>query len=162
LGDFSLLCALELALGGSYVVILEKASEGRTLRAMKEKWHLQYWVLAGHGRGGALAAELARTLQPKVKGLVLMAAPMPLHVNMVSLNVIVVVLYGQQDIVVTPEELEKSFSRMPGTLSYSLQTFYVICDDLDFGLHGTCYGDLQVCLYCTFRALNTEMIRSSW
>jgi len=89
---------------------------------MKEQWQLQYWVLAGHGRGGTLAAELARTLLPRVKGVVLMAAPMPLHVDMVNLNVFVTVLYGQMDTVVNPKAVETSFARMPG--SHSFQTSY--------------------------------------
>ncbi|KAG0599074.1 hypothetical protein M758_12G125500 [Ceratodon purpureus] len=103
-----------LAVRGSYAVIVEKACAGRILRAMMQKSHLQYWTLAGHGRGGALAAQVARTLQPKVKGLVLMAAPMPPDVDMADLNVIVVVLYGQKDNVVTSKAVEESFSRMPG------------------------------------------------
>lgn len=104
-------------------MVLEKACAGRTLRAMMEESHLQSWVLAGHGRGGALAAQVARTLQPKVKGVVLMAAPMPPDVDMADLNVVVVVLYGQKDSVVTPEAVEKSFSRMPGTDSLSNPNF---------------------------------------
>lgn len=117
-------------------MILEKACEKRTLRAMKEQWQLQYWVLAGHGRGGTLAAELARTLLPRVKGVVLMAAPMPLHVDMVNLNVFVTVLYGQMDTVVTPKAVETSFSRMPGSHSFqksdgqlqeTVELFVVFC-----------------------------------
>ena len=108
------MCAPELALSGIYAVVLEKACAGRTVRAMMQQSHLRYWLFAGHGRGGALAAQLARTLQPKVKGLILMAAPMPPDVDMADLNVIVVVLYGQKDSWVTPEAVEKSFSRMPG------------------------------------------------
>jgi pimeloyl-ACP methyl ester carboxylesterase len=113
-----LLCARsELALRGSYAAIVEKACAGRTLRAMMQKPHLKYWVLAGHGSGGAVAAQVARTLQPKVKGLVLMASPMPPDVDMTNLNVIVVALYGRKDNVVTPEAVENSFPRMPGTHS---------------------------------------------
>jgi poly(3-hydroxyalkanoate) synthetase len=52
-----------------------------------------------------------------VKGLVLMASPMPPDVDMTNLNVIVVALYGRKDNVVTPEAVENSFPRMPGTHS---------------------------------------------
>lgn len=100
-------------------MVLEEASEGHTLRAMRENSHLQYWVLAGHGdHGGTLAAELTRTLLPRVKGLILMAARMPPNLDMSDQNVVVVVLYGQKDRVVSPEAVEESFSRMPGILTH--------------------------------------------
>lgn len=94
--------------------MLEKPCAGRTLRAMMQKPLLEHWILAGHGRGGALAARLALTLQPKVKALILMAAPMPKDVDMADLNLLVVAMYGQKDSVITPETVEKSFSRFPG------------------------------------------------
>lgn len=107
--------ARALALHGCYSVVVEKPCAGRTVRAMMQRPLLENWTLAGHGLGGGtLAAQLALTLQPKVKALILMAAPMPQDVNMANLNIFVVALYGQKDSVVTPETVEESFSRMPG------------------------------------------------
>ena len=104
-----------LALRGCYSVVVEKPCAGRTVRAMMQRPLLEHWILAGHGLGGgALAAQLALTLQPKVKALILMAAPMPQDVNMANLNILVMALYGLKDSVVTPETVEESFSRMPG------------------------------------------------
>lgn len=113
--------ARELALRGIYAVIMKKARAERVLRAMMLMPLLEHWILAGHGEEpGALAAQLARTLHPKVMGVVLLATPMPLDVDMSDLNIIVVSLYGREDNVVTPETVEESFSRMPGDSGVTL------------------------------------------
>lgn len=82
---------------------------------MMRKPDVEFWTLAGHGRtGGALASRLALTLQPKVKGLILLASALPADVDLVDVNVVVVALYGGRDTVVTRKAVEESFVRFPG------------------------------------------------
>lgn len=87
---------------------------GRVIEAMMQQPQLQYWALAGHGGAGAVAARLAITLHPKVKALVLLAAALPHEVRLVDVNLLLIVVYGSTDSVVSPATVEASFSRMEG------------------------------------------------
>lgn len=61
-----------------------------------------------------MAARLALTLHPKVKALLLLAALVPKDVDLRSLKLLLVVLYGEIDSVVKPTTITRSFSHMPG------------------------------------------------
>lgn len=104
-----------LAFKGYYTAIIDTPTLGGAIQAMMRKSDIEFWTLVGHGEaGGALASRLALTLQPKVKGLVLIASALPADVDMVDVNVVVVALYGGRDTVVTPKAVEGSFVRFPG------------------------------------------------
>ncbi len=88
---------------------------------MMQLLHVEYWTLLGHGNnGGVVAARLAVTLQPKVKGLILLAAALPGDLDTRALNLLVIVIYGGKDTLVTPEMITKSFSHMAGNRIFLL------------------------------------------
>ena len=101
------------ALVGYYAAILEQATPECAIKAMLLQPHVQYWTLGGHGAGGAVTAHMVVTLHPKVKDLVLVASPLPADVNLKLLNLLLIVVYGETDTVVTPAMVTDSF-RMAG------------------------------------------------
>ncbi len=104
-----------MALHGFYAAIVEKGTIAHVVRAMMQQPYLQYWSLLGHGKGGgAVAARMALVLHPKVKALILLAAALPEDVDLRSLNLLLTVIYGGKDTVVTPQAISKSFSQMAG------------------------------------------------
>ncbi|CAM6014810.1 unnamed protein product [Sphagnum balticum] len=112
--------ARKMALHGFYAAIVEKGTIAHVVRAMMEQPYLQYWSLLGHGKGGgAVAARMAFVLHPKIKALILLAAALPEDVDLRSLNLLLTVIYGGKDTVVTPQAISKSFSQMAArALSY--------------------------------------------
>ncbi|CAM6085646.1 unnamed protein product [Calypogeia fissa] len=108
--------ARQVALYGYYVIIVNKATPGRVLEAMMQHPEFLYWSLVGHGTGGELAARIAVTLQPKVKGLVLIASVLPPEVDLrsISPNLFLTVIYSDSDTVSTPMAVINSFSRVVG------------------------------------------------
>jgi hypothetical protein len=107
--------ATEMALHGFYAAIVEKGTIAHVVRAMMQQPYLQYWSLLGHGKGGgAVAARMAFVLHPKIKALILLAAALPEDVDLRSLNLLLTVIYGGKDTVVSPQAISKSFSQMAG------------------------------------------------
>ncbi|CAK9263796.1 unnamed protein product [Sphagnum jensenii] len=107
--------ARKMARHGFYAAIVEKGTIAHVVRAMMQRPYLQYWSLLGHGKGGgAVAARMAFVLHPKIKALILLAAALPEDVDLRSLNLLLTVIYGGKDTVVTPQAISKSFSQMAG------------------------------------------------
>jgi dienelactone hydrolase len=71
------------------------------------------WVIGGHSLGGAMAASLVYDEPEMFKGLVLMAAYPPKNNNISSLDLHVTVLYGSNDQIATPSEIEQSLRLLP-------------------------------------------------
>ncbi|CAK9255804.1 unnamed protein product [Sphagnum jensenii] len=130
--------ARQIALYGYYAVIVENATVEHVVCAMMQLLHVEYWTLLGHGNnGGVVAARLAVTLQPKVKGLILLAAALPGDLDTQALNLLLIVIYGGKDTLVTPEMITKSFSRMAGDTSTLL---FPNLGHFDF-VHSKCKGN---------------------
>nr|PNR51596.1 hypothetical protein PHYPA_010783 [Physcomitrium patens] len=101
-----------VALYGYHATIVERPTPELVIKAMMLQPQLQYWILAGHGNGGTVAAHVAVTLHPKVEALILLASPLPRDVNLKLLNLLLVVAYSENDTLVTSAAVKRSFSRM--------------------------------------------------
>lgn len=106
-----------VALYGYHATIVERPTPELVIKAMMLQPQLQYWILAGHGNGGTVAAHVAVTLHPKVEALILLASPLPRDVNLKLLNLLLVVAYSENDTLVTSAAVKRSFSRMAGRTS---------------------------------------------
>lgn len=71
------------------------------------------WVLAGHSRGGLVAAELARTAAPSFTGLVLIGTSHPRDFSLAGTRLAVTRIYGTRDTVADVEKLEQNRKNLP-------------------------------------------------
>lgn len=71
------------------------------------------WVLSGHSRGAALAAQLADAHRGLVDGLVLIATTHPRDQNLSDLTVPVVKIVAEHDCVATPAAARANADRLP-------------------------------------------------
>lgn len=69
------------------------------------------WVMAGHSLGGAMAAEFAERNQ-RISGLVLLAAYPGESSNLAFRNLPTLVVYGSEDGLATPTEVEEKASKL--------------------------------------------------
>ena len=71
------------------------------------------WVLAGHSRGGKVAAELARIGAPSFIGLVLIGTSHPRDFSLAGTRLAVTRIYGTRDTVADVEKLEANRINLP-------------------------------------------------
>jgi len=111
--------ASAVARTGHYVVVLDnttglsmEAIFGRVNIAMLTRSGLR-WAIAGHGRGGSMAAQIA-SVDSRFRGVGLFAADLPDGINFRDSGISVVVVYGLRDEVVTPARVRSYLaSRVP-------------------------------------------------
>jgi len=87
---------------------IEKASE-----VIKAYPGIDTWVIGGHSLGGSMAAQYASNNPNKLKGLILLASYPPASVNLSSLPIEVLSIYGTNDGLTSLDEINASKSRLP-------------------------------------------------
>ncbi len=83
------------------------------IRIINETPEIDKWVLVGHSLGGAMAASLVYDEPDEFQGLVLLAAYPPENNDLSSYEIKVTTIYGSNDKVASPTEIEESFSLLP-------------------------------------------------
>lgn len=71
------------------------------------------WVVAGHSRGGVIAARLAQTNAPSLSGLVLIGTSHPRDFSLANSRLPVMRIYGTRDTVADVEKLERTKVNLP-------------------------------------------------
>lgn len=71
------------------------------------------WVVAGHSRGGEIAARLARTNARSIAGLVLIGTSHPRDFSIANIGLPVTRVYGTRDTVADVEKLERTKVNLP-------------------------------------------------
>ncbi len=95
--------------GGSEV--LDRAREA--MRAVPE---VQRWVVAGHSRGGVIAARAVHSRVPGIAGLVLVGTSHPRDFSLAHLTMPVTRIYGTRDTVADVEKLEANRHNLPPSI----------------------------------------------
>ncbi len=109
--------ARQIAEGGVLVVVVKHPFNFAFLGVSEagdvllEYPEITNWVMAGHSLGGAMAAEFAERNQ-RVSGLVLLAAYPGDSSNLAFRNLRSLVVYGSEDGLATPEEVEEKASAL--------------------------------------------------
>ena len=71
------------------------------------------WVVAGHSRGGEVAARLARTNAGSLAGLVLIGTSHPRDFSLANSPLAVTQIYGSRDTVADPEKVQDARRNLP-------------------------------------------------
>lgn len=87
----------------------------RGVNAMQELPQVTRWVVAGHSRGGEIAARLARTNAGSLDGLVLLGTSHPRDFSLATSGLRVTRVYGTRDTVADEEKLERNKPNLPST-----------------------------------------------
>jgi fermentation-respiration switch protein FrsA (DUF1100 family) len=74
------------------------------------------WVLAGHSRGGEVAARLAHTAAPSFVGLVLIGTSHPRDISLAGSRLPVTRIYGTRDTVADIEKLDRNRGNLPAVI----------------------------------------------
>jgi pimeloyl-ACP methyl ester carboxylesterase len=74
------------------------------------------WVLAGHSRGGEVAARLAHTGAPSFAGLVLVGTSHPRDLSLAQSPLPVTRVYGTRDTIADVEKLERNRPNLPAVI----------------------------------------------
>jgi pimeloyl-ACP methyl ester carboxylesterase len=119
--------AQEIAGHGYPVLIVELPRRGafggadspevrtRTRRAMRYVAAVKQWVVAGHSRGGVVAAQMVHTDPAGVVGLVLVGTSHPRDFSLAKTPVRVTRVYGTRDTVADVEKLEATRRNLPAS-----------------------------------------------
>ena len=75
------------------------------------------WIIAGHSRGGEVAARLARSAGPSFVGLVLIGTSHPRDFSLASTRLAVTRVYGTRDTIADLEKLEANRPNLPPTIT---------------------------------------------
>jgi pimeloyl-ACP methyl ester carboxylesterase len=78
---------------------------------------VRQWVLAGHSKGGKVAAELARVGAPSFAGLVLIGTSHPRDFSLANTRLPVTRIYGTRDTVADVEKLEQNRINLPPAIT---------------------------------------------
>lgn len=74
------------------------------------------WVLAGHSRGGEVAARLASTGAPSFAALVLIGTSHPRDISLANSRLPVTRIYGTRDTIADVEKLERNRPNLPAVI----------------------------------------------
>jgi pimeloyl-ACP methyl ester carboxylesterase len=110
----------------------------RARLATREVTAVRHWIVAGHSRGGKIAAELARSDPSRVAGLVLIGTTHPRDFSLSHLRVPVAKVYGTRDTVADRDKIEQTRGNLP-----SLARMVAIDggNHSQFGHYGFQFGD---------------------
>jgi pimeloyl-ACP methyl ester carboxylesterase len=75
------------------------------------------WVVAGHSRGGEVAARLAREAPPLFGGLVLIGTSHPRDFSLATTRLAVTRIYGTRDTVADVDKLQQNRRNLPATIT---------------------------------------------
>lgn len=85
----------------------------RAVGAAMQVPQVRLWVVAGHSRGGEIAARLASTEAPSLGGLVLIGTSHPRDISLANVRMPVTRVYGTRDTVADVEKLERTKANLP-------------------------------------------------
>ena len=85
----------------------------RTRELLKQEQSDRKWVIGGHSKGGALAAEFAANNFTLLSGLLLIGTTHPRERDLSELTIDTVKLVGSKDGLASPEEVEKFQGLLP-------------------------------------------------
>jgi len=105
-----------MAKAGHYVVLLKSITKltdievyGKTISAFETHYDVKHWGISGHGRGGYLAAKLAKIDNgKKITGVVILGSDF--DVDLGDGRRVLLVTYGLDDTVVSPNVIQHSLS----------------------------------------------------
>lgn len=75
------------------------------------------WVVAGHSRGGEVAARLARTAPPSFVGLILIGTSHPRDFSLAATRLAVTRIYGTRDTIADVDKLDANRPNLPATIT---------------------------------------------
>ncbi len=78
------------------------------------------WVLAGHSKGGAMAADFSGLCPEEISGLLLIGTSHPREIDLTSLDIPVTKVYGSEDGLASVEEVEGFSVNLPEHTSFVL------------------------------------------
>ena len=87
----------------------------RALLAARGHATARAWVIAGHSRGGVIAAKVARDGFPALAGLVLIGTSHPRDFSLAALTVPVTRVYGTHDTIADMDKLERTRGNLPAS-----------------------------------------------
>lgn len=85
----------------------------RALLAARSHATVRAWVIAGHSRGGVIAARVARDGFPALAGLVLIGTSHPRDFSLAALTIPVTRVYGTHDTIADVDKLERTRGNLP-------------------------------------------------
>lgn len=88
--------------------VLSRARDG-----MQAAGGVSRWVIGGHSRGGAVAAQFVRNHHSNIYGLVLIGTSHPRDFSLAHIRIPVVQIYGTRDTVADVEKVEASRRNLP-------------------------------------------------
>ena len=88
-------------------------SPNRAEKVIEAHPEIETWVIGGHSLGGAMAAQFANTHRRLIQGVVLLAAYPGVSTSLRNAAQSVLVVYGTQDCISTPEEVLAAAVRLP-------------------------------------------------
>jgi pimeloyl-ACP methyl ester carboxylesterase len=88
--------------------VLVRARDG-----MRAAGAVRRWVIGGHSKGGAVAAQFVRKSRNDVAGLVLIGTSHPRDFSLAHITIPVVQVYGTRDTVADVEKLEANRANLP-------------------------------------------------
>jgi pimeloyl-ACP methyl ester carboxylesterase len=87
----------------------------RALAAARSHSGVRAWVVAGHSRGGVIAARVARDGFPSLAGLVLIGTSHPRDFSLAALTIPVTRIYGTHDTIADIGKLERTRANLPAS-----------------------------------------------
>ena len=91
------------------------AVRSRALLAARSHGSVRAWVIAGHSRGGVIAATFARDGFPSLAGVVLIGTSHPRDFSLAALTIPVTRVYGTADTIASVEKLERTRGNLPAS-----------------------------------------------
>jgi len=108
------------------------------LDIVNEYGEISNWVLAGHSLGGAMAASLVYNEPDVFQGLVLLAAYPPKNNDLSTNELMVMIIYGSNDKIASPVEIEESIINLP---AHTRTVLIEGGNHAQFGYYGKQKGD---------------------
>jgi pimeloyl-ACP methyl ester carboxylesterase len=122
----------------AWMDFLEVETIDRALSAMRLHQEIQTWTIAGHSKGGMLAARFARDHGDAMDGLVLIGTTGPKDFDLSSLQTPVTKIYATNDGVATVEGIRSTASLLPANTRWvEIQGG----NHAQFGWYGRQFGD---------------------
>jgi pimeloyl-ACP methyl ester carboxylesterase len=87
----------------------------RARKAARQTAAVRRWVVAGHSRGGGVAATLVRNGFPQLAGLILIGTTYPRDFSLAALKVPVTRIYATDDTIASEEKLERTHANLPAS-----------------------------------------------
>lgn len=104
---------LKLPFRGAYLASQKDALFSRTREIGQEASAVKHWVLAGHSKGGALAAAFAKDNAGLIDGLILIGTTHPKNFDLSGIKLPVTKILGTQDGLASEKEIREYAKNLP-------------------------------------------------